>query len=180
MTYTEIIILALALSLDALIVSFSYGLVINSKRIKNSIMLASAFGFFQFLMPITGWYLSSFVYNILSAFSKWIVFSIFMFLAFKFIKSAFSDKEEVTLSCISLSCIFLLAVATSIDALGAGISLRFVNVAILIPSIIVGIITGINSFLGFWIGSVLKRFPSKAIEITGAILLCYLAFKSVI
>lgn len=180
MSYTEIIILALALSLDALIVSFSYGLILNAKRVKNSITFAVFFGFFQFFMPLVGWYLSSFVYNILSAFSKWIVFSIFMFLAFKFIKSAFLEKEQVNISCISLSCILVLAVATSIDALGAGISLRFVNVSILIPSMIIGIITGVNSFFGFWSGVVFKKFPSKIVEIIGAILLIYLAVKAVI
>ena len=129
MTNYEILILAFALSLDALIVSFSYGLTINKDRYKNSIILALSFGFFQFVMPIIGWYLSSFVYSILEIFSKWIVFTIFIVLAIKFVKGAVS-KEEFKITCLTLKCLLFLAIATSIDALGAGVSLKFVKIEI--------------------------------------------------
>lgn len=179
MAIAEILILAFALSIDALIVSFSYGLILNKEKYKYSIILAFAFGFFQFLMPIIGWYLSSCIYSLLEIFSKWIVFSVFMFLSIRFIKSAFS-QEEIRITCITLKCLFFLAIATSIDALGAGISLKFTNVTILIPSIIIGTITFIDSVVGFWTANIFKKIPSKYIELFGGLLLLYLAIKSII
>ena len=179
MTNYEILILAFALSLDALIVSFSYGLTINKDRYKNSIILALSFGFFQFVMPIIGWYLSSFVYSILEIFSKWIVFTIFIVLAIKFVKGAVS-KEEFKITCLTLKCLLFLAIATSIDALGAGVSLKFVKIEILKPSIIIGLITFIDSLVGFWVANIFKKISSKYIEITGALLLFYLAIMAII
>lgn len=179
MTIFEIIILAFALAIDAMIVSFSYGLIINAKKLKNSLLLASAFGFFQFMMPVIGYFLSSFVYNQLKMFSKWIVFSIFLYLAIRFLKSALTKKEETCISCISVFCLLSMALATSIDALGAGISIKFNNDLILRPSLYIGIITFIFSFIGFWSACLLKKFPQKYIEIVGAILLLYLAISAI-
>lgn len=180
MKILDIIILAFALSLDAMIVCFSYGLIACSKKLKNSIALAGFCGFFQFLMPIIGYYLSSFVYTQLKSFSKWIVFIVFIYLAFKFIKNAINKQEENTIACISLLCLLGIALATSMDALGAGISIRFTGEVILKPSLIIGILTFINSFLGFWIASLFKKIPTKYIEITGAVLLIYLAISAIL
>lgn len=180
MSLIEILILAIALSLDALIVSFSYGLIIKKSKLKNALLLAFFFGLFQFLMPVLGWFLSSFVYEILEAFSKWIVFTVFLLLGLKFIKESILNKEqeEKIENCISLLCVLLLAVATSIDALGAGISFRFTNISVLKPSLIIGSITFINSFVGFYIASLFKQIPSKVVGITGSMLLFYLAVKA--
>ncbi len=180
MTNFEIFILALAMSIDAFIVSFTYGLVINSKKLKNSIILGFSFGFFQFFMPLLGWYFVSFLYSKIAIFSKWLVFIIFVVLALKFIQSAFSKKENEKINCISVLCLISLSIATSIDAFGAGASIRLNNVMILKPSLIIGIVTFINSFLGFWISRVLKKIPSHYIEIMGAILLFYLAIEAII
>ena len=180
MTIFEIIILALAMSIDALIVSFSYGLIINDKKLKNSLVLSLSFGFFQFIMPVLGWYFVSCIYSKIEIFSKWIVFLIFIFLAFKFIQGAFENKEDKKISCISLICLISLSIATSIDAFGAGASIRLSNINYFKPSVIIGIITFINSFLGFWISCIFKKIPAKYIEILGAVLLIFLAVKSII
>ena len=181
MSFFEIILLAVAMSIDAMLVCFSYGLFINSKRTKNALMLSTSFGFFQFLMPIIGWYLSSFVYSYLQNVSKWIVFSIFVVLGTKFLIDAFEkNKYKFRVDCIEPMCVLILAVATSIDALGAGISLRFVNANILFVSIIIGGITFVNSLIGFCITQLFKKIPARYIVIVGAILLYYLAVKAII
>ncbi len=181
MNNTEIIILAAALALDALIVSFSYGLIICASRFKNSFFLAAAFGFFQFLMPVLGWNLTGIVYSGLELYSKWIVFLVFLILGVKFLINALTGKEEGnTIMRISPLCLLWLALATSIDALGAGISIRFINISILKPSIIIGGITFLLSFISFWAANMFKRLPVKCLEITGALLLMYLAVKAVI
>ena len=180
MNIYELLILSVALAIDAMLVSFSYGLVLCEKRLKNSVILASFFGFFQFLMPVMGALLTGFVYEYTYKFSKIIVFTIFMFLALKFLKEAFFEKDEKKTDCISILCVLTLAVATSIDALGAGISIALLDVNVIKASIIIGIITFILSFLGFHLGNLFCKIEKKYIETTGALLLIYLAVKSVI
>ena len=178
MSVYEIIILSVALALDASIVSFSYGLMFNANRTKNALLLGSAFGFFQFLMPVLGWFFTGTVYSYLERFSKWIVFVVFFALGCKFIKEAFEKKEEVKICCIGLMCVLGLAIATSIDAFGAGVSIRLLNVNVLLPALMIGVITFVLSLFGFIVASSFKKFPSKYIEVTGAILLFYLAIKA--
>ena len=180
MSFIEILILSVALATDAMLVSFSYGLVINKQKILNSLILSLTFGFFQFLMPIIGWHVSNLFYERLELYSNWIVFLIFMILGIKFIKNAFEKKKEQEVNCISFLCVIGLGMATSIDALGAGISIKFTDIYFLYPSVIIGIITGINSFIGFWIANILKKLPSKNIEIIGGILLIFLSVKTLL
>ncbi len=180
MTLTEIFILAIALAMDALIVSFSYGLVINKQRFITSIAFGLFFGLFQFLMPIFGWYLTGFVYSEFENFSKRIVFFIFFILGSKFLKDAFENDESPKVICISLLCLIMLSFSTSIDALAAGVTIKFKNADIVQTSRIIGITTAILSVSGFWIANALKKLPSKYLEILGGLILLYLAFKSII
>ena len=180
MNLIEIIILSVALALDALIVCFSYGLILKLNRIKNSLKLAFAFGFFQFIMPILGWHFTELFYQYIKSYSKWVIFFIFLFLGLKFFNEAFSKKEKVNIFCISFTCLICLAIATSIDAFGAGISLKCFNINILLPSFIIGAITFILSLTGFFSTYLFKKFPNKYIEITGALLLIYLAIKNIL
>lgn len=180
MSIYEILILSLALALDALIVSFSYGTVIFEKRFKNALFLSSSFGFFQFLMPILGWKFTDFIYSYIEKYSKWIVFVVFIVLSIKFLKEAFSNSGKKQVACISPACMFSLAIATSIDAFGAGVSIKLLNISIILPSIIIGLVTFILSFVGFYVAVTLKSISEKNISIVGAILLFYLAVKSII
>ncbi len=179
MTQWEIIFLATALAIDAMIVSFSYGLKISEKKIYNSLKLALMFGFFQFIMPIIGWGISSGFYDLLHLYSKWIVFGIFTVLGIKFI---FSKEEQTgSYNCITIICLLSLGIATSIDALGAGITIKFTNVKnILIPAAEIGIVTLILSMTGFWSANKLKRLPTKGLDIAGGLLLIFLGIKSLI
>ncbi len=179
MSIYEIIILSVALALDALIVSFSYGTVIKEERCKNAFLLAFSFGFFQMLMPILGWYFTNLVYYYLERYSKWIVFTIFFLLGYKFLRDAISKTEKNRISCISLTCILCLAFATSIDAFGAGASVKFLNLGIWKPAVVIGLITYTLSFSGFLIASILKNISEKHVGIFGALILFYLALKSV-
>ena len=178
MSIYEIVILSVAMALDALIVSFSYGLIINANRIRNALLLGVAFGFFQFLMPVLGWLFTGTVYSYLDRFSKWVVFVVFFALGCKFLKEALEKKEQVKICCIGFLCVLGLAVATSIDAFGAGVSIRLLNVNVFLPSLMIGIITFALSVFGFFVANSLNKFPSKYIEVGGALLLFYLAVKS--
>lgn len=179
MTNLDIFILAIALSIDACVVSFSNGLLFTQNKRINSLLLASSVGFFQFIMPLIGGLLAFSISRYVEAFDHWIVFGIFVILGAKFIKDAFKEDKKDEICCyFCFSYIMLVSVATSIDALAAGASLHFAGVKILIPAIIIGIITFINSLIGFWSGQLFKHFPSKNLEISGGVILILLAFKT--
>lgn len=178
MNTLDILILAIALSIDACVVSFSNGLIFTQNKRVNSLMLALAVGFFQFLMPVVGYFGAQTVSKYVEPYSRWIVFGIFVLLGAKFIKDAFKEEEEKNIECyLCFKYILLVAVATSIDALGAGVSIAFTKTQIWLPAIIIGVVTFINSLLGFWSGHLFKKFPTKYLEISGGLILIALAFK---
>lgn|SRR5574344_737976 len=182
MTIFEIFILAYALSIDACVVSFTQGLIFTKNRVKNSFYLALAVGFFQFIMPVIGGVCVSFVQKIVEPFAPYIVFGIFLFLGIKFIKDAFDedDGNQSGVCKMSVKYILAVAVATSIDALAAGINIRLCGNNLIFPSIVIGAITFINSILGFWGGQFFKHFPSRNLEITGGLVLILLGIKALI
>ena len=177
MSYIEIFLLALALSIDACVVSFSYGLVFNEKKMKNSMLLACSTGFFQGVMPVIGYFLTGFVKSFIEPFAGLIVFLIFTYLGVKFIMEAFEKHKEKPL-CIDVKCLILVGVATSIDAFSAGISLALFGNKILKPSILIALVTFFNSFLGFYLGGKLKHLPTKSLEIFSGVLLILLGIKA--
>lgn len=178
MSNLDIFILAIALSIDACVVSFSNGLIFNQNKRINSLMLASSVGFFQFLMPIIGYFLAQSVNKYVEPYEHWIVFGIFVLLGAKFIKDSFKNENEKKIErYLCFSYIILVSVATSIDALGAGVSIAFTKTDILFPAIVIGIVTFINSLFGFWSGYLFKKFPTRNLEISGGLILIGLAFK---
>lgn len=179
MTLFDIIFLAYALSIDAGIVSFGMGLIFSRNKRKNSLILASFTGFFQFFMPFIGWFLAKLIYGFFEPFSKIIAFLIFFILGLKFICDAFNKKEAQNgAECLSLSCLFMLSAATSIDALGAGVNIYFLNAPVVFASVAIGLVTFLNSMFSFWFGYLFKRFPSKYLEIFAGFILIFLAFKT--
>jgi putative Mn2+ efflux pump MntP len=178
LSYIEIFILALALSVDACVVSFAYGLTFNKNKLKNCLLLAFFTGFFQMLMPFLGYFLTTFVKSYIEPFAQLIVFIIFTFLGCKFIKEAFTKKNQPL--CLGLCCLLLIGIATSIDAFSAGISLSLSGNKILKPILLIGLITFINSSLGFILGGKLKNMPTILLEVSAGILLIVLGVKALL
>jgi len=132
-------------------------------------------------MPVIGFFLAQSVNKYVEPYDHWIVFAIFIFLGTKFIKDAFKkgngEKEEKIDCYLCFKYVLLISIVTSIDALGAGVSIAFTGTKIWFPAIIIGIITFISSLLGFWGGYLFKKFPTKNLEIFGGSILILLAFK---
>ena len=179
MSYLEIILLALALSVDACVVSFSYGITFNQNRLKTALMLAGFTGGFQGLMPIIGYHLTSFVKSFIAPYADIVVFTIFLFLGIKFIKEAFDTNKEKP-NCMGFVCLLLIGIATSIDAFSAGITLALYGNHILKPALLITIITFINSLIGFTIGGKLKNLPTKSLEVIAGLVLIFLGIKAII
>ena len=174
----EICLLALVLSIDATVVSFSQGLVFKNQKRKNSLILAFFLGFFQFLMPLVGYYTSLAFYIELQFIGKWLIFGIFLLLGAKFIAEAFSKTPKKEVQNLSIIQLLFFAVATSIDAMGAGVALCLSDANIWASAVLIGIITFINSLLGFWGGYLFKEFPTKYLQICGGIILIALGINA--
>lgn len=179
MTLVGIILLAIALSIDACAVSFAHGLIMRENRLKNALLLAIFTGVAQAVMPLIGYFVTQPFYKTIEPVGKWIVFCIFLYLGIKIIQEAFEKDREVPL-CLSLSCLFMIAIATSIDALAAGVTLALTSSRIFVSAIMIGCTTFLFSLFGFVSGCFLKKFPTMYLEIFAGIILILLALKSIL
>lgn len=179
MSYLAIILLAIALSMDACVISFSYGLTFSENRTKNALQLATSTGLFQGGMPIIGYFLTGFVKSYIEPYAGLIVFVIFTYLGLKIIKEAFEVEKEKKL-CLGLKCLVLVGIATSIDAFSAGITLSLCGNHIMKPAVLIAFVTFVNSCFGFYVGGKFKHLPTKGLEIFGGILLCALGIKALL
>lgn len=177
MNFIDLILLGLALGVDCFVVSFSQGLIFKSEKVKNSFKLALTMGLFQGSMPVIGYIGTNSLYKYVVPYSKWIVFGIFLLLGLKFIVESFQPKEK-EVQCIGLKCLLSLGLATSIDALVSGASIRLTQTSLLISVMIIGITSFLMSIGGFYSGNFIKNIPSKYLEITGGLILVALAIKS--
>ena len=175
MPLLNIILLGLALAVDAFVVSFSYGAVLKKQRMSNSLALATATGFGQFIMPVLGFLLSGTVHYYVSSFDHWIAFGVFTLLGGKIIFDACGKEEDSPqLHKLSFKILCVIGIATSIDAFVAGASLYIMlhgtcNGSLscssaIFPGIIIGIITFICAFSGFHLAKACHRIPIKILE----------------
>lgn len=179
MNLAEILVLAVALGIDCLVVSFSQGLIFKTNYIKNSLSLALSMGFFQGFMPCISYFAVNPVGRYIQPFSKWIVFIIFFVLGLKFIVESFFQKEEKP-CCIHWKCLLGFAIATSIDALASGVNLNLTRAPLLPSVLIIGLVAFYMSLKGYLISVFFKKLPSNLLEIIGGSILICLAFKSLI
>ena len=176
----DIFLLAVALGIDCLIVSFSQGLIFKSNRRKNSLNLAFTMGLFQGVMPLIGYIAADEVYNLLIPFSKGVVFAVFLILGLHFILEALAGNQKEEIQCIGLKCLITLGIATSIDALVSGVTIRLTHAQILLTCLIIGMTSFIMSLAGFWSGNKIKNLPSKYLQISGGLILIILAIKNLL
>ena len=174
-------LIAIGLAMDAFAVSVSNGIALSNFKFRDSVRQGVYFGGFQFIMPLMGWILGNSIRQYIEAVDHWIAFILLVVIGVNMIKECFSDEDEdCGMDYISTKTMVLQAVATSIDALAAGVNLRFLNVDIFFSSLIIGLVTFLNALLGFYLGHLFKRFPSKYLEIFASLLLIFLAVKSVL
>lgn len=175
----EIIILAFALSIDACVVSFSYGLCTEEQHRHNALALATTTGFFQGFMPVLGFLFTDLIRTFIEPYSKWIVFLIFMYLGITFIKEFFQQDRPQKI-CINPQTLFMIGIATSIDAFSAGFSLSLTSSPMKFSVISIGIVTFINSLIGYYTGNKLKIFKPYILEIIGGVILIILALRAIL
>lgn len=178
MNLWELFLIAAGLSMDAFAVSVCKGLATKKIEIRHFLLVGLWFGGFQALMPALGYFLGSGFEQYISHLDHWIAFILLALIGGNMIREAFSKNEEQHDASFSAKTMFIMAVATSIDALAVGITFALlpdVNIAAAVSFI--GIITFILSGVGLKIGNVFgTRYKAKA-EFAGGLILVLMGIK---
>ena len=174
-----VVLLAFALSADASAAAFSYGLLFKKNVVKNAFLLSFATGLGQFVLPIIGWFATKTVHQYIEAFDHWLAFIVFLILGINVIVDAFREKkdEDKPHEVLSFSTLFMIGVATSIDACVAGVTLYFMPVNIFVSALIIGIICFVCSFLAFLSTCCFQKFPTKYLQILAGLIMIFLGCK---
>lgn len=178
MTLAEIILIGLGLSMDAAAVSIANGLTYRNLKNSQKLSMALAFGVFQALMPMLGYWAGSLFADFISRYAGITAFIILGIIGGNMIKESGSrDEEHCCVADFSVRTMFTMAVATSIDALAIGVSFAFLDVNIWEAVLLIGLTTAIFSGAGVLIGNVFgSRFKSKA-EFAGGFILVAMGLK---
>lgn len=173
----ELFLIAVGLSMDAFAVSVCKGLAMPKCTFKKAAIVGLWFGGFQALMPAIGYVLGAQFQETIASIDHWIAFVLLALIGGNMIHEALDNDEEEADASLDVKTMFLLAVATSIDALAIGITFAFLKVNIIPAVCFIGIVTFIISFAGVKIGNVFgARYKNKA-EIVGGVILILLGLK---
>lgn len=181
MHFSELLIIAVGVSMDAFAVSICKGLSVCRIRPRHAALTALWFGGFQALMPLLGYFLGVSFADFVSSVDHWIAFILLSIIGGNMIKESFS-KEDCC--CVdpdfSMKTMLSMAVATSIDALAIGVSFAFLKVNIWSAVLMIGLTTGVFSAVGIYIGHIFgNRYKSKA-EFAGGLILALMGLKILI
>lgn len=184
----ELLLLAVGLAMDAFAVSICKGLAAGKVTKKEFLLCGIWFGSFQGMMPFIGYLVGSRFEKLITMVAPWVAFGLLSLIGGNMIKEALAPDEETSPG-FDVKTMFMMAVATSIDALAVGITFVAVPVEVfhasrilnvLFAVIVIGVITFITSMIGVKIGSVFgDRFKSGA-EIMGGTILLFIGFRALI
>ena len=171
--------MALGLAMDAFAVAVSCGLSVKEEEIlKNAIAAGVTFGIFQGGMAYIGWIVGFAFKHYIEPYNNWIAFLLLVIIGGKMIKESF-DEDAAPIMLTGPITLITLAIATSIDALAAGMSYATLNKAIIIPMIIIALTACIFSFGGVYVGKLVRNTASlgRRVDIIGGIILVGIGFK---
>ncbi len=172
MKFIQIVLVAFGLASDAFAVSVCVGAGGHARDLRSMIRLSWHFGLFQFMMPVFGWFVGLCVSQWIRPFDQWIAFVLLAFVGAKMMYSSlYPEETHLQKNPTRGSLLVLLSVATSIDAFVIGLSLAFMNISVWYPGFIIGLITGIVSYLGIRIGEKFNRILGRAAEAAGGLAL---------
>lgn len=178
MSILQIFLIAFALAMDAFAVSIAEGFAIPKVRIRHALTYAAWFGGFQAVMPLAGWFGGIKLAKYISEIDHWIAFGLLILVGGKMIYESFQIEEvEKEKNPLDVKVLFMLAVATSIDAFAVGLSFALLNVTVLLPIVIIGVVTFCLSYAGVYLGSKGSHFGEQKIEVAGGLVLIAIGIK---
>lgn len=174
----EIILLALALSIDAFAVSLAAAATGRITDQRSVFRLAFHFGLFQFLLPVMGWAAGAFVEQYLASIDHWVAFALLSFVGIRMLRVGRNPGETVIADDPSRGiALMMLSTAVSIDALAVGLILGMLHTDILLTSLLIGLITGTVSLAGIALGRTLQARVGSVAERIGGLILLAIAIR---
>lgn len=182
MGFIELFLIGVGLSMDAFAVSICQGLSMTKIKWGHALTVGLYFGGFQALMPFTGWMLGSQFAGRIQQYDHWVAFVLLLLIGGNMIREALSGEEDEAEDAaigagLDHKKLFLMAIATSIDALAVGVTFAFLDTAILPAIGIIGTTTFFISVAGVVVGCWFGARYKKRAEITGGVILVLLGVK---
>ncbi len=175
-----LLLMALGVSMDAFAVSIGKGLALKRARFRDAIVIAIWFGIFHAMMPIIGYYIGESVIDYIEGFAHWIIFGILGYLGFMLIRDALREEEHTEDKETGISSMLPLSIAVSIDSLAVGIGLAAEEVNIVVGALNLGVVTGLMSFGGVYLGNRIGTRYGRAAAIAGGAILIIIGVYAVI
>ncbi len=173
----EVLLLAVALSMDAFAVSIGLGSKHKRKPLSLALMSGFYFGLFQALMPVVGYLGGKGVLGWVEAFAPWIAFGLLSLTGGKMIYESLSEGIEEDIANITHRVMLLLAIATSIDAMAAGFALTLLDVGPFLACLVIGVTTFVFSYIGVFIGTKSGTWLESRAELFGGVVLILIGLK---
>lgn len=180
--FFTLLLMGVGLAMDAFAVSICKGLSMRKVNKKQCLVIGLFFGGFQALMPFIGWVLGSQFEQYITSIDHWIAFILLGFIGGKMVVEAIREKDEAVEvekmdPPLDLKEMFILAIATSIDALAVGITFAFLQVPIVEAISIIGITTFVISVIGVYVGNFFGNRYKKKAELAGGMILILIGLK---
>ncbi len=173
--------IAVGLAMDAFSVAIGTGLALATVTPRQSLRMSLSFGLFQFMMPLAGWLAGTAVVGYIAAYDHWLAFALLAYVGGKMIwDSLFDHAERLRADPTQGLALLVLSVATSIDALAVGLSLALLEVPVLLPAIVIGVVAAAMTLLGLRLGRVAGAALGPWMERLGGLLLIAIGLKIVL
>lgn len=176
MSFVGILLLAVGLSMDAMAAAAARGAAAKVLAARNVVLVAALFGGFQGAMPLVGWALGHQFGALIAAWDHWVAFSLLAFIGGKMVWESRGPPEAVEAT-FAFKVLLLLAIATSIDALAAGLTLEVLDAPLLLSVVTIGLVTAALSALGLFLGRRFGALLGKRLDLVGGLLLIGLGTK---
>ncbi|MGC4069609.1 MAG: manganese efflux pump MntP family protein [Polyangiaceae bacterium] len=187
MHFGAILLLSVGLAMDATAVSAARGLAVNRVLPRHVGLVAGFFGGSQALMPLLGWIVGSTIGRLVQAWDHWIAFGLLAFIGAKMLWEARPggsddgpDEGSRMADPFAIKVMSVLAIATSIDALAAGITLPLIDAPLLLSLATIGVTTAVLSALGLYAGRYFGKALGKRLDVLGGLVLIGLGVKILI
>lgn len=183
MNILVVLSIAFALALDAFAVSVGINLGPVRRTARQAVRLSFAFGFFQFMMPILGWMAGTKILSLIQAFDHWVAFGLLVLIGCRMVYMSLRIQKVPQTGPSDPTRgwpLLILSVATSVDALAVGLSFAAIGMAILYPSVLIGVIAFLMTLLGTKLGPLLGQMIGRRAEFIGGFVLILIGLKVLI
>jgi putative Mn2+ efflux pump MntP len=172
------VLIGIGLSMDCFAVSLAIGTTTRVKLLNAAVIIALCFGLFQSGMTLLGWAAGIHLAELIAEYDHWVAFLLLAAIGIRMVVGGFKNEEdERPLNGMGVAPLIVLSVATSIDALAAGLSFGFLQVNIIMPALIIGTVAFVFSFAGVMTGTQLASVLGKKVEVIGGLILILIGLK---